>query len=260
MSHTGTEPLDVDEIKSNLRTKCIGRNVLVFNHTSSTNDIARRYIKDKNNDGLAIFAEEQTAGRGRGSNKWYSSRSDSIICSILLIDNKLNIELLSLTTAVAVADAVGKPAKIKWPNDIILNDKKVGGILLETIPDKNSNSCIIGIGINCHQKNTDFPIEIQSFATSLDIESHSITYRNLFAKRLLSSLDHWLEISKKNSRKIVEQWHLLSILLGHRVILLFNGKKFAGNCIGIDPEKGLILQLDTGGVRMFDAAHTTIIR
>jgi len=260
MSRVGTEPLNVDEIKSNLKTKIIGRNVLVFNRTSSTNDIARRYIEDKSNDGLAIFTEEQTAGRGRGVNKWYSSRSDSLICSILLIDNRLNIELLSLTTAVAVADAIGKPAKIKWPNDIILNNRKVGGILLETVPDKKSSSCIIGIGINCRQKTDDFPIEIQSAATSLDIESHSITDRNLFAKRLLSSVDHWLEIAKSSSRKIVEQWHLLSILSGHRVILLFNGKKFSGNCIGIDPEKGLILQLDSGGVRMFDAAHTTIIK
>ena len=260
MSRTGIEPLDVDEIKSNLRTNRIGRNVLVFNSTSSTNDIARRYMPERNNDGLAVFAEEQTAGRGRSGNKWYSSRSDSIICSILLIDNKLNIELLSLTFAVAVADTVGRQAKIKWPNDIILNDKKVGGILIETIHDKNSNSCIIGIGINCHQKNTDFPKEIQSAATSLDIESHSITNRNLFAKRLLNSIDSWLEVAEKNREEIVEQWHLLSILSGHRVTLLFNGKKFTGNCIGIDPEKGLILQLDTGGVRMFDAAHTTIVR
>ena len=260
MSRAGTELLDVDEIKSNLKTNRIGGNVLVFNSTSSTNDIARRYIGDKNNDGLAVFAEEQTAGRGRGVNKWYSRRSDSIICSILLIDNKLNIELLSLTTAVAVADAIGKPAKIKWPNDIILNDKKVGGILIENIHDNNLNSCIIGIGINCHQKKDDFPKEIQPVATSLDVESHSITNRNLLAKRLLSSMDYWLEIAKKDSRIIVDQWHLLSILSGHRLILLFNGKKFAGNCIGIDPEKGLILQLDTGGVRMFDAAHTTIAR
>ena len=72
--------------------------------------------------------------------------------------------------------------------------------------------------------------------------------------------DHWLEKAEKNSKEIIDQWQKLSIQLGQRVKLSFNGKEFAGNCIGLDPEKGLILQLDTGSVRMFDAAHTSIAK
>jgi biotin-(acetyl-CoA carboxylase) ligase len=67
-------------------------------------------------------------------------------------------------------------------------------------------------------------------------------------------------VAEKDSQKVTERWHSLSIHLGHRVTLLFNGRRFSGNCIGVDPEKGLILQLDRGGVRMFDAAHTTIVK
>jgi len=257
-----TELLDSDKIKTNLRTRRIGRKILVYNRTSSTNDVAAEYAKNKSNDGLVIFAEEQTAGRGRGGAVWQSRPSDSILCSIILTDSKLNAELLSLSCAVAVAEAIGKPTKgetkIKWPNDIILNGKKVAGILLESKTINGGVTYIIGIGINCHQKKDSFPAELQSTATSIDIENHSVVDRISLAKRLLSSIEHWLKLAEKNSEKVIDQWHKMSIQLGHRVTLLYNGKRFSGNCIGIDLEKGLILQLDSGGVRMFDAAHTSI--
>jgi len=280
-----TDSLDPDKIRANLNTKRIGRKILVYNSTSSTNDIAHRYAKNKENDGLAIFAEEQTAGRGRAGAKWHTGRADSILCSIVLTDCKCNAELLSLTCAVAVADGLGKigdsHAKIKWPNDIILNGKKVAGILLESnlnlhwgdniVPAKlvlskaegagihiGGKTYIIGIGINGHQSETDFPPELQQTATSIDIESRTICDRILLAKRILSSMDHWLETAEKNSKKVTSTWRKLSTLINQRITLIYNDKKFTGNCTGIDPEKGLTLQLDTGGVRMFDAAHTTI--
>lgn len=280
MVHRRTDLLDVDKIKTNLKTKRIGGKILVYDSTSSTNDIASEYARNKRNDGLVVFAEEQTAGRGRAANKWLSGRADSILCSIVLrdespgpIENKLNAELLSLTFAVAVAEAIGKPgrgrAKIKWPNDIMLNGKKVAGILLESkslliskskMENRKSKIYIVGIGINCHQRKDSFPDELRSAATSMDIESGAVTDRISLAKRLLSSLDHWLEVAANDGENIIGRWCELSIQLSHRVTLIFNGAKFTGHCIGVDPEQGLILQLDTGGVRMFDAAHSTIAR
>jgi len=252
--------LDPDKIKANLKTKRIGGKILVYSRTSSTNDVAVEYAKNKENDGLVIFAEEQTAGRGRADNKWHGNRSDSILCSIVLTRRNLNAELLSLTCAVATTEAIGNSAKIKWPNDIMLNGKKVAGILLESKTDNTGSTCIIGIGINCHQKKGAFPAELQPITTSIDIESHSTCDRISLAKRLLTSMEHWLEVAAQTSEKVIDQWRNLSVQLGHRVKLIYNGREFAGNCIGIDPEKGLILQLDTGGVRMFDAAHTAIIK
>jgi len=264
MAGPNSDALDPDKISANLKTRRIGRKVLVFNSTSSTNDIAAEYAKNKANDGLVIFTEEQAAGRGRAGSKWQSEQGDSILCSIVLTDCKLNPELLSLACAVAVADAVGKiggsEAKIKWPNDIILNGKKVAGILLESKQNGTGSTYILGIGINCHQKEDSFPPELQPIATSIDIESQSTVDRISLAKRLLTSIEHWLEIAAKTNEKVTEKWRRLSIQLNHRVKLVYNGRNFSGNCIGIDPEKGLILQLDTGGVRMFDAAHTTIVK
>ena len=287
--------LDPDKIGSNLTTKRVGRKILVYSTTSSTNDIAAEYAKNRNNDGLVVFAEEQTVGRGRAGAKWHSRRSDSILCSIVLADIKCSPELLSLTCAVATAEAIGKPAqsqaKIKWPNDIILNGKKVAGILLESCPRHRagedvtpakpvlSKACtercrsvegarihadcrtyIIGIGINCHQDRDTFPSELQSTATSIDLESQTTCDRISLAKRLLTSFDHWLEAAEENGKDIIDQWRRLSVQLGHRVTLSYSGRRFTGNCIGIDPENGLILQLDTGGIRMFPAAHTSIAK
>jgi BirA family biotin operon repressor/biotin-[acetyl-CoA-carboxylase] ligase len=264
MAGPTSDSLDPDRIKSNLKTRRIGGKILVYDRTSSTNDIAAEYAKNRKNNGLVVFAEEQTTGRGRAGSKWHGGRADSIQCSIVLTDCRLNPELLSLTCAVAVADAVGKiggtEAKIKWPNDIILNDKKVAGILLESKLNNDGGFYILGIGINCHQKQESFPAELQPIATSIDIESHSVTDRISLAKRLLTSVEHWLEVAEYNREKVMEKWRKLSIQLNHRVKLIYNGREFTGNCIGIDPEKGLILQLDTGGIRMFDAAHTTITR
>lgn len=262
MTYQTNDRLEPDKIRVN--TKCIGRKILVFNRTSSTNNIAAEYAKNKENDGLAIFAEEQTAGRGRGGNQWQSGRADSILCSVLLTSCQCKAEMLSLTLAVATAETIGKiansHAKIKWPNDIILNGKKIAGILLESKTINDHTAYILGIGINCHQKKKSFPSELQKTATSIDIESGSICDRISLARRLLSSLDHQLRIADKDSKKIIEQWRELSILLNQRITVVYNGKQFTGNFIGIDPEKGLILQLERGGVRMFDAAHTTIAK
>jgi len=249
--------LDPDEITAGLRTKRVGSRVLVYDSTSSTNDAAAEYARNKQNDGLVIFAEQQTAGRGRAGNKWLSTRADSILCSIVLTENIPPTELLSLLCAVAVAEAVGISARIKWPNDIMLGGRKVAGILLESKPN---GACIIGIGINCHQSKDSFAAELQPIATSIDIETNSVTDRISLARRLLTSIDHWLELAAESGEKVMDQWRNLSIQLGHRVRLIYSGRQFAGNCIGVDPEKGLILQLDTGGIRMFDAAHSTIAR
>jgi BirA family biotin operon repressor/biotin-[acetyl-CoA-carboxylase] ligase len=256
--------LDPDKIKANLKTSRIGKKILVYSKTSSTNDIAAEYGKNKKNDGLAVFAEEQTKGRGRTGNKWLAGVSDSILCSILLTESKCSPELLSLACAVAVAETIGKvnstQAKIKWPNDILLDGKKVAGILLESKKNKAGTIFIIGIGINCHQTKNDFPAELQKTATSIDIESRTKCDRISLAKRLLTCLDQWLEITDENPTKIINRWKKLSIQLGHRVTVVFNRRKFSGNCIGIDPERGLILQLDTGGIRIFNAAHTSIAK
>ena len=119
---------------------------------------------------------------------------------------------------------------------------------------------VIGIGINCHQTAESFPPELRETATSLDLISGTRCQRVTVAKRVLTSLDHWLQVAERNDKQVIDTWSRLSTQLGQRVTLSYNKRRFTGNCIGVDPEKGLILQLDRGGVRMFDAAHTHIVK
>lgn len=266
MSNAKQSPdaLDHDKIKSHLRTKRIGRQVVVYKSTASTNNVAAEYAKTKANNGLVVLAEQQTSGRGRSGNKWVTDKADSVICSILLTECVITSELLSLACAVATAEALGKcsncTAQIKWPNDIILNNKKVAGILVESKKVGKQTAYVIGIGINCHQQKKDFPPELQKTATSIDIESNTVTDRISLIRRLLVSVEQWLDIAEKKQQKVLERWQKLSTQLNHRVSLVYNGKCFVGNCIGIDPQQGLILQLDTGGIRMFHAAQATIVK
>ena len=261
---TRFEPFDRDKIKTNLKTARIGREVMVFSSTSSTNDIAWQCEQNVNNDGLVIFTEEQTTGRGRAGAKWLSGKFESILCSILLLDCHISAELLTLTGAVATAEAIGRcggsQAKIKWPNDVLVNDKKVAGILVESKRSGPRLDFAIGIGINCHQKINSFSTELRHTATSLDIESRTITDRVSLAKRLLVGLDDWLIATAENSEKVIDKWRHLSTQLGHRVTLSYNNQLFSGNCTGVDPQKGLVMHLDNGSVRMFDAAHTNIVK
>jgi BirA family biotin operon repressor/biotin-[acetyl-CoA-carboxylase] ligase len=293
---TMDDRLDPDLIRANLKTKRIAGKVLVYDHTSSTNNVAAEYARNPENDGLVVFAEEQTAGRGRTGATWSGGREESLLFSIALVDCDISNELLSLTCAVAVAEAIGQiggcHAGIKWPNDIMLDGRKVAGILLESkvrrtkgslkcevssvkpsnfklqtsnsrAPTVRPASCaihVIGIGINCHQTPESFPPDLQRTATSLDWAGGTRCQRVTVAKRVLTSLDHWLRVAERNGQQVIDTWSRLSVQLGQRVTLSYNKRRFTGNCIGVDPEKGLILQLDRGGVRMFDAAHTHIVK
>ncbi|MGA2915050.1 MAG: biotin--[acetyl-CoA-carboxylase] ligase [Sedimentisphaerales bacterium] len=255
--------LDSDFIKSNLGISRIGREIIVYKSTASTNDIAGEYASGgKKNDGLVVFAEHQTAGRGRRGNMWFSQAGKNILCSILLYEPNIKPDMLTFACGVAVAESIGRcgenDAKIKWPNDVLLNEKKVAGVLVEGFTKNKKKYFVAGIGINCHQKKEDFPRELRQTATSIDIESRIICDRNRLAKRLLVNLDHYLTCGLENPGEIVEKWGEKSILLGKRVTVEHNGKEFTGNCIGIEPAEGLILQLERGGVRMFEAASTTV--
>ncbi len=253
--------LDVNAIRANLNTSRIGREMLVYKSTSSTNDIAAEYAKagDKN-DGLAVFAEHQTAGRGRRGNQWLSGKGKSILCSVVSFEPKIEADMITITAAVAVAETIEKGAKIKWPNDILLDGKKASGILVEAFTRNKKKYFIIGIGINCHQSKKDFDGELASIATSIDIENGTVCDRNRIAKRLLVNLEHFLDVAVKDPGEIVGKWRAASMLFGKRITVEHNGAQFTGNCIGVEPAEGLIIQLERGGVRMFHAVSTTIVK
>ncbi len=262
---TDFAPLDVDTIEAGLDTRLIANKILLYKATSSTNDVAWEYASNGDNNGLCIFAEQQHAGRGRRGNRWLSAPGAGILCSILLLDMNDAGEMLTLTAAVAVAETIserlGRGAKIKWPNDIFLDGRKVAGLLVESRPGRGAVDYVLGIGINCHQDRAFFEnAQLDNPATSLDIETGSAVDRNRLACNLLNTLDRWLNIMQTDTDSVIAGWKAAASLLGHHVLLEFNRRRFAGNCLGIDPVRGMVLQLDSGGVRAFPAAQTTILK
>lgn len=254
------DKLDVDLIEARTDTK-----VVIYNSTASTNDIAWRYATCDKYDGLAVIAEFQTQGRGRRGSKWQSEKSQSILCSILMLNCPCDTEIATLAVPVAIAETLKKfevpNPRIKWPNDILVNAKKIAGVLIESRNASAGRHFVIGIGINCHQNEQFFSnIDLAMPATSVDMETGRFVDRNRLAAELINSVKGRISSACTDTDMISSKWKQLSAQLGHRVCVKHKGESFSGNCIGIDPVEGLILQLDSGAVRMFHAAHTTIIK
>lgn len=181
--------LDRDLISEQLPPDAIiGREIIVYRETASTNDIVQHLGESRCAEGIVVFAETQTAGRGRQGRVWHSSEGKGLWFSILLRPpaDYFQNGLLTKLTAVALAQELG--AKIKEPNDIFIHDKKVAGILMEARNGPNG-FCALGIGLNVSQTEDDFADAIQSTATSLQLAGVPIESREALAARILSALN-----------------------------------------------------------------------
>ncbi|AQT68399.1 Bifunctional protein BirA [Anaerohalosphaera lusitana] len=257
--------LDVDRIEEAASGCVIGRRVVVYQSTRSTNDIAWEYAKGAESDGLVVFAEEQSGGRGRRGNKWLSSAGQSLLCSVIVSGVSAGAELLTLASAVATAEAIreyaGVSARIKWPNDVMVGGKKICGILVESRAIAGRKVFVVGIGINCHQGEDFFGSEeLRMPGTSVDLAMGEVCDRNELAGVLLRKLDVWVGKMQADEKAVIDGWGRLSSQLGEYVTVEHNNRRYSGICAGVDPVEGLILRLDGGAVRMFEAGQTTIVK
>lgn len=179
-----SEKVTADEIRFGLTTNFIGRNIHYEESVESTQKIAHRFASEDAPEGTVIIAEEQLSGRGRMARRWHSPKYTGIWMSMIIRPNipLSNAPQLTLLAAVAIVQAIDEMTdlipEIKWPNDILINGKKVTGILTELQAEADRiHSIIIGIGINVNQKKEDFPQELQEIATSLFIEDGEIVSR-----------------------------------------------------------------------------------
>ena len=258
------EPLDIDKIEAVRKDAFIGRKLVLFKSTASTNDIAWKYASNPSHHGLCVLAESQTAGRGRRGRTWHSPPGQSILASVLLLNYPTGAELLTLTAAVATAEAIqtysGLTCRIKWPNDILVNGKKAAGILVEQKITGQKSDFVVGIGINCNQQPVSFKkLDLNMPATSLAIEMGRSIDRTELSCTLLAALEQWLQ-KAQNSQAVITRWQQQSDLLGRHVIIESDNRQYRGYCRGIDPAEGLIVHLDTETVRIFSAKQTSIIQ
>lgn len=187
---------DLNFYKEKLSTDLFGQSIQYYNELDSTNTKAWELISENTPTGTVIITDNQLKGRGRQANKWISIPSKSLTFSIILYPNTLpnQINLYSLIAGLAITDCLidyDIQAQLKWPNDILINGKKVGGILCESkISGGVIKSLVIGIGLNVNEATEDFPISLREIATSLLIES-GIQYKlaKLLAN-ILNNLEH----------------------------------------------------------------------
>jgi BirA family biotin operon repressor/biotin-[acetyl-CoA-carboxylase] ligase len=168
--------------------------------------------------------------------------------------------LAASAAAHAVAAATDQHPKVRWPNDLVLNGRKLGGVLVETVAlDGDKRGVVIGMGINCYQHAGHFPVEIADIATSLEIASSQPVERVEVARRLLCELDERLDAARRafSAASVLQEWKDLCEDWQMRVTLLHDGRRYHGTILDISDEADLIVQLDIGGCRHFGSATTT---
>jgi BirA family transcriptional regulator, biotin operon repressor / biotin---[acetyl-CoA-carboxylase] ligase len=213
--------------------------------TDSTNDRARELAQAGAPHGALVTAGEQTAGRGRQGRKWSAPAGHALLMSLVL---RRAHPLLPLAAAVAVAEACGAGARIKWPNDILMDGRKVAGILAEGRPQEGW--AVLGIGVNVAVRPEDLPPELHATAATLGLRRSDV---EPFLDRLLAALDRALALEPA---ALLDAWRARDALAG-REIAWTGG---AGVARGIDGEGRLVVELPGGGRTALDAGEVHLGR
>jgi BirA family biotin operon repressor/biotin-[acetyl-CoA-carboxylase] ligase len=254
--------LTVEAIRSRLHTRVVGKRIICLDACESTNDRAWQEALDGAPDGTAVFAEEQSKGRGRFGRGWFAPKGTCVLCSVVLRP-EIGAERVPLVTAVAalaVADAVedavaGVEAKIRFPNDVLVGGRKIAGVLVESrFISSRPDLFVVGIGLNVNVGRADLPAELRETATSLAIERGSELNRAHAARGLLEALDPWYR-ELEGGAKIRRAWRERSAILGRKVRVREGGRAHVGTVDDTDPIDGVVLRLESGHARAFRGEH-----
>jgi BirA family biotin operon repressor/biotin-[acetyl-CoA-carboxylase] ligase len=259
VAYRGPSPrLCPDQIEHELGTLRVGRRVAVWSRVESTNDLAARGASTGANDGLAVLAEEQTAGRGRRGRSFVAPAGSSLLLSVLLFppeglapsagDSGAGTAWLTLVGAIAAAELAsertGRRALIKWPNDVRVDGRKLCGVLVERAlrPDGPA-AAVVGIGLNVNLPAEAFPPGLRDSATSLSLLADRTFDRSELARDLLRRLDHWYDAGlREGPSALAPAWRSRCEHLGRPVRVTTATGVFAGRLVDVDLEHGLSLE------------------
>jgi BirA family biotin operon repressor/biotin-[acetyl-CoA-carboxylase] ligase len=242
----------------------LGSPVIRFESLASTNDTAREMAAAGAAEGIAIVAAEQTAGRGRQGRSWRSPAGAGLYLSIILRPQieAARAPLITLAAAVAVAETLALdfnlPADIKWPNDLLVNGRKICGILAEAASEEgNLQYVVLGIGVNLAQR--DFPDEIRQAATSVLLETGSSITADDLLPPLLDRLDLWYRAATNRPADVLDRWQeLSSFARGCAVRIDSPGGAIEGTTRGLTSEGALRVELDGGGIKEVVSGEVTL--
>lgn len=224
--------------------------VYFLSEVDSTNSYAKKMALGGFSEGMVVVAEMQTGGKGRLGRSWSSQEGQGIWCSLIL-EPKVSIleaSRFSFLIAVAVTEGIrevtGLEVKIKWPNDILLNEKKLCGILLELVAEvEQIQSLIVGFGINVNQTLEDFPKEIAKKATSLYLAGEKHWPRAYLLQKVLGFIEYYYKMYlEEGFSPIKEKWMAFSCIIGEVVSVVdFDREIAGGQVVGIDDDGALLL-------------------
>jgi len=244
------------EIQRGLSTKYIGKEIYYFPELKSTNIIAKEkalHRAEGINEGTLIIAERQSAGKGRLGREWFSPAGGTWLSIILYPQlSPSYISRITLMTAVALVKAIKIctqiKSQIKWPNDILVNEKKVCGILTEMSAELDIiNWVVVGIGVNVNIKQQEFPEDIRERTTSLKEVLGKKVLRVKFAQVFLQEFEKYYEILKRREFSfILKEWKLYSYTLGKKIRVNMGERIITGETMDINESGALILKKEDG--------------
>lgn len=260
LEESSGERIDATSVLPLCKTHGFGRERFIHKQkTTSTNDDARLFAAKGAASGTVIVAEQQTAGRGRQGRQWISPANAGIYVSILLtsIPELAKAPLLGIMAATAVAKAIhrvtGAKAEIKWPNDIILHDKKIAGILTESETKERGNyQIIIGVGINVNTPLSELPLRTRFPASSLRVELKNKVNRPLLLAAFLDNMyDNYKDWQNGKTDRALQMWSDAAYHKGKIIHIRQHQSITNGTMLGIDPSGALLLQDADGNIQRF---------
>jgi BirA family biotin operon repressor/biotin-[acetyl-CoA-carboxylase] ligase len=259
--------LHADDLLARLhKTKIIGRDIRVFEQTTSTNDVIEKLARDGVKEGVAVFAESQTKGRGRLGRKWISPAHKGLWFSLLLRPNLRPQEATKLTVASATAlrraihFETGLNPEIKWPNDILIRGRKVAGILTEMSAELDRiQHIILGIGVNVNTSASEFQPELRKLATSLKIESGRTILRADLATAILHELDcDYAQVCAGGFMALVDEWEAHCTTIGRNVTVQIGGRRLRGRAESLGDDGALLLRTEYGRLESIIGGDVTL--
>jgi len=254
------DSLSLAAITNGLATRFIGQEVTCYPSLPSTNDIAKHKAKEGAKEGTVIVAEEQTAGRGRIGRGWLSPRG-SVALSIILYPPLAYLPSLIMVASLAVAYSIEQvtslKAQIKWPNDVLLNDKKVCGILVESdVRGDKVDYAVIGIGLNVNLKLSEFP-QIAPMATSISRElGREVSRREMVQSLLTEAEKLYLALAEGDS--VFKQWRDNLVTLGKKVQVSSGEATYRGIAESVASDGSLLLRQPDGSLLKIVAGDVTL--
>lgn len=257
----------IDDVRAGVNG-LIGKEILFYETVDSTNTVGEALAEKGRAEGTVIIADSQEKGRGRLGRSWVSPPSLNIYMSMVLRpkiepkDTTLITIMAAVGCTIALRKVTGLNVSIKWPNDLMVSDKKMGGILTEMrVARKKIKYVVTGIGINVNMDSDALPDEIKEIATSIKIETGMSYPRAEILIEILNQIDHWYRILKEMRRKeLLYEWQLLTSTLGRQVKITTSKETLTGLAESIDDEGMLVLRLPSGAPRVIRSGDLTVLR